>query len=52
METFKLYLVLLALSVASIGGIGYWVWSADNCWGRGALVKNAWGGLSCIPNVK
>lgn len=44
---------LTALLVAAVVGyLLYWAASASDCYGRGALVKNAWGGLSCVTTVK
>lgn len=49
----KLETVVAALgSLIVIASLLYGVNAAENCWGRGTLVKNAWGGLSCIPLAK
>lgn len=42
----------ISLLVALVAGS--LIYTADamvGCWGRGALVKNAYGGLSCIPSA-
>lgn len=48
----KEYLVIFVLALLVVLGLGYFVVQASACWGQGALVKNAWGGLSCVPVVR
>lgn len=40
------------LVLAIVGSLVYSGAKTADCYGRGALVNNAWGGLDCVPVVK